>query len=263
MLLTVDIGNTNIVVGVFEGEVLRADFRLHTEERATGDELGVAVTDVLRRRGVEPESIDAVAVANVVPPLGRAVEEMSHRYFGQAPLVVGPGVRTGVSIRYDDPRLVGADRIANAVAGRRLYGAPAILLDFGTATTFDAVSAAGDYLGGAMAPGILVSLDALVSRAAKLNRIDLVAPASVIGRSPAASMQAGFVFGYVGLVQGIVARMRAEIGDTARVIATGGLAELFAPLIPEIEAVDQHLTLVGLRLIHELNTATGPGADRP
>ncbi|MEO8898415.1 MAG: type III pantothenate kinase [Candidatus Dormibacter sp.] len=254
MLLAVDVGNTNILVGVFDGERLVADFRLHTDERSTGDELGLATGDLLRRRGIDPAVIDAVAVANVVPPLARAVDEMSRVYFGRAPLVVGPGIRTGVSIRYEDPRLVGADRIANALAGRHLYGAPVILLDFGTATTFDCVSAAGEYLGGAMAPGILVSLDALVSHASKLNRVELTAPPSVIGRSPAASMQAGFVFGYVGLVQGIVARMRAEIGESAKVIATGGLAELFAPLIAEIEAVDPNLTLVGLRLIHELNT---------
>lgn len=254
VLLAVDVGNTNIVVGVFDGDRLIADFRLHTNERSTGDELGLTTTDLLRRRDIEIAAIDAVAVANVVPPLARAVDEMSRVYFGCAPLVVGPGTRTGVSIRYEDPRLVGADRIANALAGRHLYGAPAILLDFGTATTFDAVGATGEYLGGALAPGILISLDALVSRASKLNRIELAAPSSVIGRSPAASMQAGFVFGYVGLVQGIVSRMRLEIGGTARVIATGGLAELFAPLIPEIEAVDHHLTLVGLRLIHELNS---------
>jgi type III pantothenate kinase len=253
MLLAVDVGNTNIVVGVFDGERLVADFRIHTNERSTGDELGLAATDLLRRRGLEIAAIDAVAVANVVPPLTLAIDEMARVYFGRPPLVVGPGIRTGISIKYEDPRLVGADRIANAVAGRHLYGVPAILLDFGTATTFDAVSAAGEYLGGAMAPGILISLDALVSRASKLNRVELAAPPSVIGRSPGASMQAGFVFGYVGLVQGIVARMRAEIGQAARVVATGGLAELFAPLIPEIEAVDLNLTLVGLRLIHELN----------
>ena len=253
MLLAVDVGNTNIVVGVFAGERLVADFRLHTNERATADELGLATTALLARRGIEATAVEAVAVANVVPPLARAIEAMAREYFGCAPLVVGPGIRTGVSIRYEDPRLVGADRIANALAGRHLYGAPAILLDFGTATTFDCVSAAGEYLGGAMAPGILISLDALVSRASKLSRVELVAPPSAIGRSPAASMQAGFVFGYVGLVQGIVSRMRAEIGGTVRVIATGGLAELFAPLIPEIEAVDPHLTLTGLRLIHELN----------
>ncbi len=255
MLLAVDVGNTNIVVGVFDGERLVADFRLHTDERSTGDELGLTATDLLRRRGIDVTAIDGIAVANVVPPLARAVEEMSRVYFGRVPLVVGPGVRTGISIRYEDPRLVGADRIANAVAGRHLYGVPAILLDFGTATTFDAVSAAGEYLGGAMAPGILISLEALVSHASKLNRVELAAPASVIGRSPAASMQAGFVFGYVGLVQGIVSRMRAEMGQAARVIATGGLAGLFAPLIPEVEAVDAHLTLVGLRLIHQLNHA--------
>jgi len=220
MLLAVDVGNTNIVVGVFDGERLVADFRLHTNERSTGDELGLATTDLLRRRGIDIAGIDAVAVANVVPPLARAVDEMARGYFGRPPLVVGPGIRTGVSIRYEDPRQVGADRIANALAGRHLYGAPAILLDFGTATTFDAVSAAGEYLGGAMAPGILISLDALVSHASKLNRIELAAPPSVIGRNPAASMQSGFVFGYVGLVQGIVGRMRASSPISARILPT-------------------------------------------
>lgn len=253
MLLAIDVGNTNILVGVFDGDRLITDFRLHTDERATGDELGLLITDLLERRDVDTGAIDGVAVANVVPSLGRALDDMSQRCFDRLPLVVGPGVRTGISIRYEDPRLVGADRIANAVAGRHLYGSPCILLDFGTATTFDAVSAAGDYLGGAMAPGILISLEALVSHASKLSRVELAAPASMIGRSPAASMQAGFVYGYVGLVQGIVGRMRAEIGATARVIATGGLADLFAPLIPEIEVVDPHLTLTGLRLIDALN----------
>ena len=253
MLLAVDVGNTNIVIGVFDGESLVLQVRLHTDHRATGDELGLAATQLLQRRGVGPEQIDAVVIANVVPPLSRALDEMARVAFGRTPLVVGPGIRTGVSIKYEDPRLVGADRIANALAARHLYGAPAILLDFGTATTFDAVGAAGEYLGGAIAPGILISLDALVSRASRLHRVDLVAPPSVIGRSPQGSMQAGFVYGYVGLVQGIVGRMREEIGAAARVVATGGLADLFAPLIPEIEAVDHHLTLTGLRLIHELN----------
>ncbi|MHB8717600.1 MAG: type III pantothenate kinase [Candidatus Dormibacteria bacterium] len=253
MLLAVDVGNTNIVIGAFDGDRLAVQVRLHTDHRATGDELGLAVTELLERRGIEARQIEAVVVANVVPPLASAITEMSQAAFGHPPLVVGPGMRTGVAIKYEDPRLVGADRIANAVAGRHLYGCPAILLDFGTATTFDALSAAGEYLGGAMAPGILISLDALVSRASKLNRVELAAPPSVIGRSPQASMQAGFVFGYVGLVQGIVGRMRDEIGAEARVIATGGLADLFAPLIPEIERVDPHLTLTGLRLIHDLN----------
>ena len=255
MLLAVDVGNTNIVIGVFDGEELVLQVRLHTDHRSTGDELGLAATELLRRGGVEPSQVEGVVVANVVPPLARALDEMARVAFGCAPLVVGPGIRTGVSIKYEDPRLVGADRIANALAARHLYGAPAILLDFGTATTFDVVGPGGEYLGGAIAPGILISLDALVSRASRLSRIDLVAPPSVIGRSPQGSMQAGFVYGYVGLVQGIVQRMRDEIGAPARVIATGGLADLFAPLIPEIEAVDHNLTLTGLRLIHELNVS--------
>ena len=254
MLLAVDVGNTNIVLGVFKDDQLIADVRLHTDERATGDELGLTVTDLLRRRGIDPHDIDAIAVSNVVPTMARAIEELSLTYFDREPLVVGPGIRTGIRIHYDDPRQVGADRIANAIAGKHLYGGPVIVVDFGTATTFDAVSAGGDYLGGAMAPGILVSLDALVSRAAKLARVELARPQTAIGRNTATAMQSGFVWGYVGLIEGVVSRIRTEMeAPEARVVATGGLAELFAPLIPAIEAVDQRLTLVGLRLIHELN----------
>lgn len=254
MLLAVDVGNTNIVVGVFDGERLVADYRLHTDDRATGDELGVLVTDLLERSDIEPTDVDAVVVSNVVPTLQRSVDTLSRVYFRRAPMVLGPGVRSGVRIRFDDPREVGADRIANAVATRHGYRLPAVIVDFGTATTFDAIGADGDYLGGAIAPGIQISHDALVSHAALLRRVELVAPPSAVAHSTTTGMQSGLVFGYVGLVEGLVARFRAEIGDDALVIATGGIAPVFAPLTSSIDAVDERLTLTGLRIIHEQNS---------
>jgi type III pantothenate kinase len=253
MLLAIDVGNTNIVGGVFDGQRLVCDFRLHTDERATGDELGLAVLELLRHRDVEPAQVSRVVVSSVVPPLTRSLEALSTVYFGMSPLVVGPGVRTGMRILYDDPRQVGADRIVNALAAYHTYGGPAVLVDLGTATTFDALSADGEYLGGAIAPGMVISHDALVSHAAKLTRVDLVAPPTVIGRTTTASMQAGIVYGYVGLIEGIVARMTRELGGHAKVIATGGLAEVLAAQTSCIDAVDQRLTLDGLRLIAELN----------
>jgi len=254
MLLTIDVGNTQTAVGVFEAEVLVAHFRMHTDERATGDELGLLLSDLLQRRHIHPGAIDAVVVSNVVPGLSRAVDELSRTYFARPPLVVGPGMRTGLRILYDDPRQVGADRIANAIAaGAATGGGPAIVVDFGTATTFDAIDAAGDYLGGAIAPGIAVSHDALVSHAARLNPVDLIAPASAIGRTTTASIQAGLIFGHVGVVEGIVSRMARELEGKPRVIATGGLASLIAPLTACIDTVDEQLTLTGLRLIHERN----------
>jgi len=255
MLLCIDVGNTNIVLGVFDGEELVADFRLHTDERSTGDELGLLVSGLLESRGIGTGSITAVVVSNVVPILSRPIDELSHHYFKMAPMVVGPGIRTGMRILYEDPRQVGADRIVNSIAAFRRYGGPAVLVDFGTATTFDAISKNGDYLGGAIAPGIVISLDALVAHAAKLTRVELVAPPVVIGRNTAASMQAGLVYGYVGLIEGIVERMKKELGDGARVIATGGLAELIAAQTGVIDTVDQRLTLDGLRIIHESNAA--------
>lgn len=253
MLLAIDIGNTNIVLGVFDGATLAADYRLHTDAGDTGDELGLTITGLLHGSAIDPRSINRVVVSSVVPTLQRSVNDMSRRFFGVAPLVVGPGVRTGMRILYEDPRLVGADRIVNALAAFRRYGGPTVIVDLGTATTFDALNAAGDYLGGAIAPGMLISLDALVSHAAKLSRIDPVAPQSVIGRTPTTSMQAGLVFGYVGLIEGVVRRMSAELGEGTKVIATGGLAELIAEQTSIIDAVDQRLTLDGLYLISELN----------
>jgi type III pantothenate kinase len=253
MLLAIDVGNTNIVVGVFDGERLVCDFRIHTDDRVTGDELGLTIVDLLERQDITPQAVSAVVVSNVVPTLSRSVEDLSQGYFGRTPMIVGPGTRTGIRIQYDDPRQVGADRIANAIAARHLYGAPAVLVDFGTATTFDAIDADGNYLGGAIAPGIQISHDALVSHAARLMRVELTAPASAIGHSTTTSMQSGIVFGYVGLVEGLVGRLKAEIGDGAKVIATGGLAEAMSRLIPAIDVVDERLTLLGLRLIYEQN----------
>ncbi len=254
MLLALDAGNTDTVVGVFEGSGLVTDFRFHTEARATGAELGLLVAALLRAAGVEIEKIDAVAISNVVPSLSRSLEEMCRDQFGVEPLVVGPGIRTGIRIHYDDPSQVGADRIANAVAVQHLYGGPAIICDFGTATTVDAIDERGDYLGGAMAPGIVVSHDALVERAARLSRVELEAPATVLGRNTRASMQAGLVLGYAGLVEGLVARMRREMGGDPKLILTGGLAPLMADLIASVHATDPGLTLTGLRLLHERNT---------
>jgi type III pantothenate kinase len=253
VLLAIDVGNTNIVLGVFEADRLVVDFRLHTDARATGDELGLLVVSLLGGAGIAAGAIDAVAVSNVVPALSQSIEQVSRGHFGVAPLVIGPGVRTGIRIHYDDPRQVGADRIANAIAAHHLYGGPAILCDFGTATTVDAIDAAGDYMGGALAPGVLISLDALVEHAAKLSRVDFAAPESALGRNTRSSMQAGLVFGYAGLVEGLVERMRREIQGEAKLILTGGLAPLMAELIRGVDAVDEGLTLIGLRLIHDLN----------
>ncbi len=254
MLLAIDVGNTNIVVGVFDGDDLTADFRIHTDDRFTGDELGLVLVDLLGHKDLSPGQVTAVVVSSVVPTLARSIDELSHTYFRQPPMMVGPGTRTGIRIQYDDPRRVGADRIANAIAAHHLYHGPAVLVDFGTATTLDAIDANGDYLGGAIAPGIQLSHDALVNHAAMLIRVELTAPTEAIGRNTTASMQSGIVFGYVGLVEGLVARFRKEMAGSPKVIATGGLATSLASLMPSIDIVDERLTLHGLRLIHVLNS---------
>ena len=255
MLLGIDVGNTNIVLGVFDGEELVADFRLHTDERSTGDEMGLLISGLLEGRDIAAGNVTAVVVSNVVPILSRPIDELSHHYFKMAAMVVAPAIRTGMRILSEDPRQVGADRIVNSIAAFKRYGGPAVVVDFGTATTFDAISKQGDYLGGAIAPGLVIGLDALVAHAAKLTRVELVAPPSVIGRNTTASMQSGLVYGYVGLIEGIVGRMKRELGEDTRVVATGGLAELIAAQTSAIDSVDQRLTLDGLRIIHELNAA--------
>ena len=257
MLLAIDIGNTNIVLGVFEHGALAQSWRLSTNRQRTADELGIWICQLFEHRRLRVEAVDGVVLASVVPQLTGATAEMAARYFGHSPLVVEGGVRTGMPILYDTPADVGADRIVNGVAGYERYGKPAgkavIVVDFGTATTFDAITTAGEYLGGVICPGVQISADALFQRAARLPRVDVRRPEQVIGRSTVGSMQSGLFYGYVGLVEGIVQRMRAALAVPVVCIATGGLAELIAPETTAIEAVDRDLTLHGLRMIWEMN----------
>jgi type III pantothenate kinase len=253
MLLAVDVGNTQTVLGLYEADELVEHWRAATEAERTGDELAALLGRLLELRGRTFAEIDGIVLSSTVPLLVRAYEELAERYVSAPLLVLGPGVRTGIPVQYDDPRDVGADRIANAVAARERYGAPCIVVDFGTSTNFDAVSAAGEYVGGVLAPGIEVSMDALFLRAARLRRVDFAEPTTVIGKTTASALQSGLVYGFAGQVDGIVRRMRGELGDTARAIATGGLAGLIAPHSETIERVDPLLTLEGLRLVWELN----------
>src|SRR5574337_369726 len=254
MLLALDVGNTNTTVGLFEGKELRMHWRLSTRRDGTGDEYGMLISNLLHLAALKPEQISALILASVVPPLQSSLKEMAQRYFRVMPLVVGPEIKTGMPILYDRPREVGAGRIVNAVAALELYGGPAIVVDFGTATTFDAVSAQGEYLGGVIAPGIGIAAEALFERTAKLPRIDIARPTSVVGKTTVASMQSGLFFGYLGLVEGIVTRMRDEMGGNPVIIGTGGLAQLILAESPSIKHVDPLLTLTGLRIIYERNT---------
>lgn len=253
MLLTIDVGNTNITFGLYQGENLGPRWRICTIHDKMPDEYGILLDQLFRHRGYRPEDVTGVAIASVVPPLTPTFVQVCREYLGQEPLVVDAGVRTGVRIRYENPKEVGADRVVDAAAVRALYGVPACVVDFGTATTFDAVSAEGDYLGGAIAPGIGIAAQALFERTAKLPRVELRRPPSVIGRNTAQSIQSGLLFGYVGLVEGMVARFKAELGPGTRVVATGGLAEVIARETDVIDVVDPWLTLHGLRIIYELN----------
>lgn len=253
MLLAIDIGNTNIAFGVFEGEKMRATWNVAADIYKTADEYAVLLLNLLPREGLGLSDIHHVIICSVVPPLEPIFEELSKRYLGISPLVVGPGVKTGVRIGTDNPREVGADRVVNAAAAHRLYGGPVIIIDFGTATTVDAISEEGEYLGGAIAPGIGIAVEALFERASKLPRIELIAPQRAIGRNTVTSMQSGVIFGYVGLIESLVHRIREELGGKARVIATGGLADVIAKETTVVDALSPHLTLIGLRLIHEMN----------
>jgi type III pantothenate kinase len=249
-LLAVDVGNTQTAVGLYEGGDLGRHWRLATEPQRTGDELGI-----LFRGLVELDSIQGVCLASTVPALVRAYEELA-RAVAVPLLVLGPGVRTGMPVRYDNPHEVGPDRIANAVAARERYGAPCIVVDFGTSTNFDVVSAEGEYVGGVLAPGIEVSMEALFERAARLVKVDFVAPDTAIGKTTESALRSGLVFGFAGQVDGIVERVRTELGDSAApVVATGGLAELIAPHAKTIGRVDPFLTLEGLKLVWERNEA--------
>jgi type III pantothenate kinase len=253
MLLCIDLGNTNITLGLYENGELHSHWRLNTDHHKMPDEYGILLLSLLAHAGHRPQEVTGICLCSVVPPLTGVLEQMCDLYFQQKPLTVDVGVKTGVKIRYDNPRDVGADRVVDAVAAYRLYGGPTCIVDFGTATTFDAISREGDYLGGAIAPGIGIAAEALFSRAARLTRVDLIRPPRAIGGNTVHSLQSGLLFGYVGLVEGMVARFRAELGDGTRIVGTGGLAELIARETDVIEVVDPWLTLKGLRIVWELN----------
>lgn len=254
-LLAVDIGNTDIRVGLFDGDSVRARWSLAADATRQRDDYGVSLTVLFAREGIEPRSVDQAVVGSVVPPLLRVFDELIREYFGIEPLIVRTGVRTGSRLVYDPVFEIGADRIANAVAAHRLYGSPAVVVDFGTATTFDAIGPGGSYLGGAIAPGLAIAADALWQRTAQLHRIGLEFPDRAIGRNTVEAVQSGLLFGYVGLAKEMIGRFRAELNPTAHVIATGALAPVIAAHVPPIDRVDLDLTLHGLRLIHQLNVA--------
>jgi type III pantothenate kinase len=255
MLLCVDVGNTNITLGLYEGKILGPRWRLATDHERMPDEFILQLLGFLTYAGFGREDIEGAAIASVVPPLTGKWVEVCRRGLGCDPLVVDGSVETGVRIRYDNPNAVGADRIVDAVAAYRLHGGPACIVDFGTATTFDAISAEGDYLGGAIAPGIGIAAQALFERTAKLPRVDLARPPAAIGRNTVHSMQSGLLFGYVSLVEGMVARFRQELGAQTKVIGTGGLAEVIARETAVIQILAPWLTLDGLRMVYELNRA--------
>jgi len=254
LLLAIDVGNTNTVLGVFAGKELKAHWRLTTHRGGTADEFGILLRALFEASGIPLKDVGAVIVASVVPPLDGALEALCRQAFGRPPLWVGPGIKTGLPVLYDTPGDVGADRIVNAVAAFEQHGGPCIVVDFGTATTLDAISAKGEYLGGAIAPGIGISAEALFQRAAKLPRVDVAKPKTVIGRNTVSSIQSGLFYGYLGLVGEIVRRMKLELGGKAAVVATGGLSHLILAEAEFVDRVDPLLTLTGLRILYDRNT---------
>ncbi len=255
MLLAIDIGNTNITIGMFEEDKLRATWRIATGLHRMADEYAVILLNLLRQQGLDAPDVTKVSMCSVVPPLTAIFEELYQRYFNVAPLVVRAGVKTGVRIRMDNPSEVGPDRIADAAAAYNLYGGPVIIVDLGTATAFDTISKEGDYLGGALAPGLSMAAESLFTGTAMLPRVGLTRPERAIGTNTIAAMQSGLVFGYVGLVEGIIARIQQELGEKAKVVATGGHAKLIAKETSVIDVVNTDLTLIGLRLIFLMNRA--------
>ncbi|MGB9835436.1 MAG: type III pantothenate kinase [Candidatus Saccharicenans sp.] len=256
MLITFDIGNTTIGLGVFQGKKLLSDWKIKSDREKTADEFGIVLCQLLGHAGIKCEKLTGAIISSVVPPLTPILQQACEKFFGLKPLVVGPGLKTGISILYENPAEVGADRIVGAVAAFEKYGGPCLVVDFGTATTFDAISAKGEYLGGAIAPGVLISAEALYLRTAKLPRIEVRKPRNAIGRSTVTSMQSGLYFGYVGLVNNIIAEMSRELQAKPKVIATGGLAEMVVEDIKSIDCVEPNLVLEGLRIIYEKNRKT-------
>ncbi|MBI3815126.1 MAG: type III pantothenate kinase [Nitrospinae bacterium] len=254
MLLAIDIGNTNIVLGLYQRNKLIVHWRIETDRERTEDEYAALMRGLFSIKDLKFDIVKDVAVSCVVPPILSIIENLSKKYFNTSPLVVGPGIKTGIPILYDNPKEVGADRIVNAVAGYEKYGGPLIIVDFGTATTFDVVSQKGEYMGGVIAPGIGISMEALFERAAKLPKVELIKPETVIGRNTISSMQSGAIYGYAGLVDRIVEEIKKELGEKAFVAATGGLAEMVAAESKTIKEVNPFLTLEGLRIIFEKNT---------
>ncbi len=253
MILAVDAGNTHIVLGVYKRKKLLHHWRLSTERAGTADEYGIMIHQLFQHVGLPAGEVEGVIISSVVPPLTKTLETVSLQYLNQTPLIVGPGIKTGLNIRIENPREMGADRIVNAVAALEIYGPPLIIVDFGTATTIDYIDAAGQLLGSAIAPGIGISTEALFLKTAKLPRVELVKPASTVGRNTAAAMQSGIIFGFAGQVDGIVLRMKEEFHAEAKVIATGGLAELISGESRTIEVVNALLTLHGLQMIYDRN----------
>ena len=255
MLLVIDVGNTNTVLGVYEGKDLRAQWRLSTDRRQTADEYGILIRNLFALEGIQHSQIDGVMVASVVPPLNSVVEEMAAKYFHLDALFLGPGTRTGMAIHYDNPQEVGADRIADAVAAFEKYGGPCVVVDFGTAITFDVISERGEYLGGVIAPGLGVSSEALFQQAARLPRVEIREPQRVIGTNTVGSMQSGLYYGAIGMIDGILERMTGELGLQTRAIATGGQAGMIVRGSRYLKVIDDDLTLKGLQLIWERNQA--------
>jgi type III pantothenate kinase len=254
MILVLDVGNTNTVIGVYDNDELKYNWRIETSRRKTEDEYGMVIKALFSHEDIALSAIEGIIISSVVPPIMFALERMCIKYFHVKPIIVGPGIKTGLNIMLDNPREVGADRIVNAVAGIHYYGTPLIIVDFGTATTYCAINENGQYLGGAIAPGINISTEALYTNAAKLPRIEIAKPDGVIGKNTVHAMQSGILFGYVGQVEGIVNRMKAEAKQVPKVIATGGLATLISKESTVIDHVDSLLTLNGLNLIYKKNS---------